>query len=102
MSYIIEEYEAGEVHYKGLAVGWYSKENEEFRPLMIDSVMKLYLGGYIDADVVYYTAQAREKYTEKLFNNFKAPIPTLEYMSELDSPFEDWGDIGDILHMEEM
>ena len=70
MSFITEKYKAGEVHFEGLAIGWYFEETFEFRPLMIDAVMELYTKVYIDEDIVYATSQAREKHTEEVLSDY--------------------------------
>ena len=106
MSYITEKYKAGEVKFQGLAVGWYFKETNEFRPLMLDAVMELYTKGYIDEDIVYATAQAREKHTEKFFKNYNPAPYADEDIYEMKFVFGDDADVvdvfsGDIIHLED-
>ena len=91
---------------QGLAVGWYFKETNEFRPLMMDAVMDLYLSGLIDADIVYETAKARDKYTEAFFETYEPTPYTAEDLYEMKAAFgedEDVSDVftGEILHLAE-
>ena len=106
MSFITKKYEEGEVKYKGLAIGWYFEETDEFRPLMLDAVMELYLKSYIDEDVVYATSVAREEHTEEFFRTYEPAIPTAEDIYEMKAAFGEFDDVvdvftGDILHLAE-
>ena len=64
MTYILDRFEAGEVHVEQGAVGWLMADGE-FRPLMSDAVAELKDAGKIDATTVTRTAIARKLYTEK-------------------------------------
>ena len=106
MSFITNKYKAGDVHFQGLAVGWYFNEINEFRPLMLDAVMELYTKGYIDEDIVYATAEARDKHTEEFFASYEPAIPTAEDIYEMKAAFGDFDDVsdvftGDIIHLAE-
>ena len=106
MSFITEKYKAGEVHFEGLAIGWYFEETFEFRPLMIDAVMELYTKGYIDEDIVYATSQARDKHTEEFFATYEPKELTSEDVFEMKAAFGEFDDVvevftGDILHLAE-
>jgi hypothetical protein len=64
MSYILDKFEAGEVHVQEGAVGWLMSDGE-FRPLMSDAVAELKDAGKICATTVTRTAVARKLYTQK-------------------------------------
>ena len=64
MSYILDKFEAGEVHVQEGAVGWLMSDGE-FRPLMSDAVAELKDAGLICATTVTRTAVARKLYTQK-------------------------------------
>ena len=64
MSYILDKFEAGEVHVQEGAVGWLMSDGE-FRPLMSDAVAELKDAGVICATTVTRTAVARKLYTQK-------------------------------------
>ena len=64
MSYMIDKFEAGEVHTQEGAVGWLMSDGE-FRPLMSDAVAELKDAGKIDSTTVTRTAVARKLYTER-------------------------------------
>jgi len=106
MSFITNKYKAGDVKFQGLAIGWYFEETHEFRPLMLDAVMELYTKGYIDADIVYATSQAREKHTEEFFKTYEPTIPTAEDIYEMSAAFGEDAEVanvftGDVIHLEE-
>jgi len=64
MTYILDKFEAGEVHVQEGAVGWLMSDGE-FRPLMSDAVAELKDAGKICATTVTRTAVARKLYTQK-------------------------------------
>ena len=64
MTYILDKFEAGEVHVQEGAVGWLMADGE-FRPLMSDAVAELKDAGLICATTVTRTAVARKLYTQK-------------------------------------
>ena len=64
MTYILDKFEAGEVHVQEGAVGWLMSDGE-FRPLMSDAVAELKDAGLICATTVTRTAVARKLYTQK-------------------------------------
>ena len=64
MTYILDKFEAGEVHVEQGAVGWLMSDGE-FRPLMSDAVAELKDAGLICATTVTRTAVARKLYTQK-------------------------------------
>ena len=64
MSYILDKFEAGEVHVQEGAVGWLMSDGE-FRPLMSDAVAELKDAGLICATTVVRTEVARKLYTQK-------------------------------------
>ena len=64
MTYILDRFEAGEVHVEQGAVGWLMSDGE-FRPLMSDAVEELKAAGCIDQTTVTRTAVARKLYTER-------------------------------------
>ncbi len=106
MSFITKKYKAGDVHFEGLAIGWFFEETMEFRPLMIDAVMELYTKGYIDEDIVHATSVARDKHTEEFFASYEPEPYTAEDIYEMKAAFGDDGDVtniftGDTIHLEE-
>ena len=64
MTYILDRFEAGEVHVEQGAVGWLMSDGE-FRPLMSDAVEELKAAGCIDSTTVTRTAVARKLYTQR-------------------------------------
>ena len=64
MTYILDKFEAGEVHVQEGAVGWLMSDGE-FRPLMSDAVAELKDAGHICATTVTSTEVARKLYTQK-------------------------------------
>ena len=64
MTYVLDKFEAGEVHTQEGAVGWLMSDGE-FRPLMSDAVAELKDAGLICATTVTRTAVARKLYTQK-------------------------------------
>ena len=64
MTYVLDKFEAGEVHIQNGACGWLMSDGE-FRPLMSDAVAELKDAGLICATTVTRTAVARKLYTQK-------------------------------------
>ena len=58
MSFIIDRWNAGDVHFEGDAVGW-KMESGEFRPLMSDALEQLFEEALIDMRTVNATNNAR-------------------------------------------
>ena len=100
MSYITTKYEAGDVNFQGLAIGWYFEETHEFRPLMVDAVMELYTKGYIDEDIVYATSIARDEYNAEFLNNYEPEPLTTEELYEMHVAFGDDDPFANILNGE--
>ena len=69
MSYILNKFEAGEVHVQEGAVGWLMADGE-FRPLMSDAVKELKDAGKICATTVVRTEVARKLYTTKVLAEY--------------------------------
>ena len=69
MSYMINKFEAGEVHVQEGAVGWLMSDGE-FRPLMSDAVKELKDAGKICATTVIRTEVARQLYTTKVLAEY--------------------------------
>ena len=58
MSFIIDQWNKGEVHFHGDAIGW-KMEDGEFRPLMSDALEELFMEALIDMRTVNATNNAR-------------------------------------------
>ena len=58
MSYIIDQWNKGEVHFHGDAIGWKMADGE-FRPLMSDALEELFMESLIDMRTVNATNNAR-------------------------------------------
>ena len=69
MTYILNKFEAGEVHVEQGAVGWLMADGE-FRPLMSDAVKELKDAGKICATTVIRTEVARKLYTTKVLTEY--------------------------------
>ena len=69
MSYMINKFEAGEVHVQEGAVGWLMADGE-FRPLMSDATKELKDAGKICATTVIRTEVARKLYTTKVLAEY--------------------------------
>ena len=69
MTYILDKFEAGEVHVQQGAVGWLMSDGE-FRPLMSDAVKELKDAGCICATTVTRTAVARKLYTQRVLEEY--------------------------------
>ena len=59
MSYIIDQWNKGEVHFHGDAIGW-KMQDGEFRPLMSDALEQLFEEALIDQKIVDATNHARD------------------------------------------
>ena len=68
-SYMIQKWEAGEVHTQDGACGWLMSDGE-FRPLMSDAMAELKDAGRVDATTVTRTAVAREIHTKKFLEEY--------------------------------
>ena len=68
-SYMIQKWEAGEVHIQDGACGWLF-DSGEFRPLMSDAMAELKDAGLVDATTVTRTAVAREIHTKKFLEEY--------------------------------
>ena len=71
MTYILDKFEAGEVHVQEGAVGWLMSDGE-FRPMMSDAVAELKDAGLICATTVVRTEVARKLYTQKTLAEYTA------------------------------
>jgi len=60
--YVVQKFEAGEVHFKDGAAGWLM-EDGEFRPLMSDAMAELHSAGLVSDDCVSITRDQRDKWT---------------------------------------
>jgi hypothetical protein len=58
MSFIIDQWNKGEVHFHGDAIGW-KMQDGEFRPLMSDALEELFMESLIDMRTVNATNNAR-------------------------------------------
>ena len=70
MSYILDKFEAGEVHFQDGAAGWLF-DSGEFRPLMSDAMKELHDRGCVDDACVLSTATAREAYVEQSLAEYR-------------------------------
>ena len=87
MSYILDRFEAGEVHVEQGAVGWLMSDGE-FRPLMSDAVAELKDAGCIDSTTVTRTAVARKLYTERTIAEYTAAQKNRTAEQILEEQFE--------------
>lgn len=62
MSYMTDQFKAGEVHIRGKVCGWYFVETTEFRPLMGDAMKELNDAGLVSLSHVDATATARDEH----------------------------------------
>ena len=69
MSYILDKFEAGEVHVQDGACGWLMSDGE-FRPMMSDAMQELKDAGLVDATTVTRTSVAREIHTKKFLEEY--------------------------------
>ena len=70
MSYMIDKWNAGEVHIKDGACGWLF-DSGEFRPLMSDAMQELKDAGLVDETTVTRTAVAREIHTKQFLEEYR-------------------------------
>lgn len=70
MSYVVDRWNEGEVHFEGNAVGW-KMRNGEFRPLMSDALEQLFDEALIDNDIIEATNAAREIYNSRVIGEYK-------------------------------
>ena len=71
MSYMIDKWQAGEVHIQNGACGWYFESTGEFRPLMSDAMQELKDAGLVDETTVTRTAVAREIHTKAFLEEYR-------------------------------
>jgi len=70
MSYMIDKWNAGEVHIKNGACGWLMADGE-FRPLMSDAMQELKDAGLVDETTVTRTAVARDIHTTAFLEEYR-------------------------------
>ena len=68
--YVVQKFEAGEVHFKDGAAGWLM-EDGEFRPLMSDAMQELEDAGLVDQTTVTRTAVARDVHTTAFLKEYR-------------------------------
>ena len=68
--YVVQKFEAGEVHFEDGAAGWLF-DNGEFRPLMDDAMKELHTAGCVDDACVLSTLTAREAYVEQSLAEYR-------------------------------
>ena len=83
MSYMIDKWNAGEVHTKDGACGWLF-DSGEFRPLMSDAMEELESAGLVDAETVAVTAEARDRHTQQFLAEYRTAMAnrTAEQIAE--------------------
>ena len=69
-SYMIQKWEAGEVHIQNGACGWQMADGE-FRPLMSDAMQELKDAGLVDQQTVTRTAVARDVHTKAVLEEYR-------------------------------
>lgn len=70
MSYVVDRWNEGEVHFEGNAVGWKMRDGE-FRPLMSDALEELFDEALIDETIIEATNAAREIYNSRAIGEYK-------------------------------
>ena len=70
MTYILDKWNAGEVHIQEGAVGWLMDDGE-FRPLMSDAMQELKDAGLVDTQTVTRTAVARDIHTTAFLKEYR-------------------------------
>jgi|TARA_R100000081_G_C4815771_1_gene174905 hypothetical protein len=70
MSYVVEQWNKGEVKFEGNAIGWRMSDGE-FRPLMSDALEQLFDEALIDDSIIEATNAAREIYVERTMNEYR-------------------------------
>ena len=68
--YVVQQFEAGEVHFRDGAAGWLM-EDGEFRPLMDDAMLELHTAGLVSDDCVSTTRDARDEYVERSLAEYR-------------------------------
>ena len=83
MSYMIDKWNAGEVHTKDGACGWLF-DSGEFRPLMSDAMEELESAGLVDSTTVAVTAEARDRHTQQFLAEYRTAMAnrTAEQIAE--------------------
>ena len=83
MSYMIDKWNAGEVHTKDGACGWLF-DSGEFRPLMSDAMEELEAAGLVDSTTVAVTAEARDRHTQQFLAEYRTAMAnrTAEQIAE--------------------
>ena len=83
MSYMIDKWNAGEVHTKDGACGWLF-DSGEFRPLMSDAMEELQAAGLVDSTTVAVTAEARDRHTQQFLAEYREAMAnrTAEQIAE--------------------
>ena len=83
MSYMIDKWNAGEVHTKDGACGWLF-DSGEFRPLMSDAMEELESAGLVDETTVAVTAEARDRHTQQFLAEYRLAMAnrTAEQIAE--------------------
>ena len=83
MSYMIDKWNAGEVHIQNGACGWLF-DSGEFRPLMSDAMEELESAGLVDAETVAVTAEARDRHTQQFLAEYRTAMAnrTAEQIAE--------------------
>ena len=83
MSYMIDKWNAGEVHTKDGACGWLF-DSGEFRPLMSDAMEELQAAGLVDSTTVAVTAEARDRHTQQFLAEYRTAMAnrTAEQIAE--------------------
>ena len=83
MSYMIDKWNAGEVHIQNGACGWLF-DSGEFRPLMSDAMQELKDAGLVDSTTVAVTAEARDRHTQQFLAEYRTAMAnrTAEQIAE--------------------
>ena len=68
--YVVQKFEAGEVHFRDGAAGWLM-EDGEFRPLMDDAMAELHSAGLVSADCVAITRDQRDEWVEQSLREYR-------------------------------
>jgi maltooligosyltrehalose synthase len=68
--YVVQKFEAGEVHFKDGAAGWLMDDGE-FRPLMDDAMEELHSAGLVSNDCVSITRDQRDEYVAKSMSEYR-------------------------------
>ena len=65
MSYVTDQFQAGQVHIFNDICGWYFNETDEFRPLMADAMYELFDAGLVTQAHLDATETARYNHVQK-------------------------------------